>query len=509
MSNCLTIENIEADLKTSLKEVFDLKTALDAHAIVAITDPRGKITYVNDKFCIISKYAKEELLGQDHRIINSGYHSKSFFKDLWCTISHGTVWRGEIRNKAKDGSMYWVDTTIVPFLDEVGKPRQYVAIRADITARKQLEASVTHLASIVEHSEDAIISVNLQGIITSWNMGATKMLGHTATAKVGTSILQLIPGDKQAGEEAILAQLNQGKGFLQPDTIFLHKNETAVDVSVTTSSIKDETGMVIGGSKVIRNISEQKALTEKITKLNSELEQKVLERTAQLEDANKELEAFSYSISHDLRAPLRAINGFTHLLLASKTEAWDESALHFLDRIQAGGSHMSRLVDALLSFSRLSRQPLVRQTVNMLKLVQSVLSDAQPQLEARLVEINVMDLPCCQGDPVLLHQVWVNLISNAIKYTSGRNPAKIEIGFQTNPDTVVYFVQDNGAGFNMQYADKLFGVFQRLHRVDQFEGVGVGLAIVQRIIQRHGGRIWAKAEENQGATFCFTISYEL
>lgn len=376
----------EQQLKASLKEIDNLKAALDEHAIVAITNPQGEITYVNDKFCRISKYSRVELLGQDHRIINSGHHPQEFIRELWTTITQGKVWKGEIKNKAKDGSFYWVDTTIVPFLNEAGKPRQYVAIRADITARKMAE--------------------------------------------------------------------------------------------------------------------------EKFLQLNTRLEQRVIERTAELEAANRELEAFSYSISHDLRAPLRAVNGFAAIVLEECGPQLSAEGRHHLERIRNGAQRMGVLIDDLLALSRLGRQPVNRKVVDTNKLVQEVLDELKSQRDGLQIELKIGKLPPCQGDPALLKQIWVNLLANAIKYSRDRKPAIVEAGSQCVNGRTIYFVRDNGVGFDMQYANKLFGVFQRLHRADEFEGTGVGLAIVQRIVHRHAGRVWAEAKVNQGAAFYFTVEKE-
>jgi PAS domain S-box-containing protein len=374
----------EEQLRASLREIGDLKMALDEHAIVAITDPQGRITYVNDKFCAISKYSREELLGQDHRIINSGHHSKDFIRDLWRTIAQGRVWHGEIMNRAKDGSHYWVDTTIVPFLNEQGKPRQYVAIRADISERKRAEQT--------------------------------------------------------------------------------------------------------------------------IQRLNAELEQRVIERTAQLEAANRELEAFSYSVSHDLRAPLRAVDGFSQAVIEDFGPLLPEGGKRQLNTIRYAAQRMGKLIDDLLSFSRLNRHPLKREPVDMNALLRSVVEELGASSPDRDIEWKIGALPPCRGDPALLRQVWLNLLSNALKYTRKRDRASIEVGVEESPEGLAYRVQDNGVGFDMRFADKLFGVFQRLHRIEEYDGTGVGLAIVQRIVHRHGGRVWARSAPDQGATFCFTLS---
>jgi light-regulated signal transduction histidine kinase (bacteriophytochrome) len=228
-------------------------------------------------------------------------------------------------------------------------------------------------------------------------------------------------------------------------------------------------------------------------------------RAEQLQQANSELEAFAYSVSHDLRAPLRAINGFSRILLEDHAPHLSDTARHYLHLVSDSARHMGQLIDDLLTFSRLSRQPLKLQRVVCADLVRQVLAELLHEHEGRRVDIAIGDLPVCQADPSLLKQVFVNLLANALKFTRSRDVAVITVGCRENGGERVYFVQDNGAGFDMQYVDKLFGVFQRLHRADEYEGTGVGLAIVQRILHRHGGRIWAEATVNQGATFYFTL----
>jgi len=246
-------------------------------------------------------------------------------------------------------------------------------------------------------------------------------------------------------------------------------------------------------------------------RLVGELEVKVsevTERTRQLEAANEELGAFSYSVSHDLRAPLRAVNGYTSILLEEFSSDLNEEGLGFLKRVKENGDHMGHLIDDLLAFSRLGRQALRVQPVHTRGVVDRALAQLAPVIDGRRVELVIGDLPECESDPALLEQVFINLIGNAFKYSRKREGARIEVGAKQGESdpTPVFFVKDNGAGFDMQYADKLFGVFQRLHRNQDFEGTGVGLAIVQRIVSRHGGRVWAVGKVDEGATFYFTLS---
>ena len=505
-------QRAEQQLQNSFKEISDLKAALDEHAIVAITDPQGKITYVNDKFCAISRYAREELLGRDHRLINSGYHSKEFIRNLWATIMRGRVWKGEIKNRAKDGSFYWVDTTIVPFLNKDDKPRQYVAIRADITERKQAEVrlreSEQRFATMANSIPQLAWIARADGFILWYNQRWYEYTGTTAEQMEGWGWQsvhdpQLLPEVMAKWKVAIAA----GRPF-EMEFPLRGADECFRRFLTRAQPFLNASGQVEQWFGTNTDVDELKRVEAEIKTLNAELEQRVAERTAELEAANKDLEAFSYSVSHDLRAPLRAVNGFAGIVLEDFGRQIPEEGRRHLERIRNGGQRMGRLIDDLLAFSRLNRQSVNRQSVDSARLVREALDELKPQREGRQLELRIAELPPCQADPALLKQVWVNLLSNAIKYSRDRAPAVVEIGARQEERENVFFVRDNGAGFDMQYGNKLFGVFQRLHRADQFEGTGVGLAIVQRIVQRHGGRVWAEGKVDQGATFYFTLEGE-
>jgi hypothetical protein len=239
---------------------------------------------------------------------------------------------------------------------------------------------------------------------------------------------------------------------------------------------------------------------------NAALEQKVHERTAQLEAANEELEAFAHTVSHDLRAPLRHINGYAQILDSSTTTKFSEKDREYLSHITTACTRMTRLVEDLLAFSRLGIGKIGNDPVDLQSLLKEVLREIEPDLAARNIVWKTQPLPMTHGDPILLRQVLINLLSNAVKYTKKRSPAEIEIGCAPeSPNEIIVYVKDNGAGFEMKYAQKLFGVFQRLHRQDEFEGTGVGLANVKRIVTRHGGRVWAEGKVNEGATFYFAL----
>jgi PAS domain S-box-containing protein len=384
----------------------------------------------------------------------------------------------------------------------------FAIYRLDLADRARADAARAQLAAIVSSAQDAIISKDLSGTITSWNAGAERLYGYSPREAIGQNITLIVPPHLNDEEGRILDAMRRGNRVEQLETERRHKSGRIIPVSLTISPVRDANGAVVGVSKIARDITERKRAEQSLREARDQLEERVIERTAELEAANKELEAFSYTVSHDLRAPLRAIDGFSRILLDEFTSSLPPECQEYLRDVRANTQQMGRLVDDLLAFSRLSRQPIKRQMMEMTDVVQQSLDEFRVELQRRQAEIRLGELPPCSGDPALIKQVWTNLLSNALKYTAQRPQATIEIGSLDGADAAepTYFVKDNGVGFDMKYAHKLFGVFQRLHRAEEYEGTGVGLAIVQRIVHRHGGRVWADAKPNEGATFFFTLS---
>jgi light-regulated signal transduction histidine kinase (bacteriophytochrome) len=256
----------------------------------------------------------------------------------------------------------------------------------------------------------------------------------------------------------------------------------------------------------IRLLQEELAATNReVLLLTLQLEQRVQERTSQLKAANEELEAFSYSVSHDLRTPLRHIQGYVELLRQDSASTLSAEGLHYATVIEGAAERMTALIGNLLDFSRMGRTEMHQTRIDMNALVGKVVEELSPDTQGRKIEWKIGALGNVRGDPILLHQVWMNLLSNAVKYTQGRERAEIGVGRVTKEEEAVFHVRDNGAGFNMQYGDRLFGVFQRLHQEREFEGIGIGLANVRRIIARHGGKTWAEGKVGEGATFYFSL----
>jgi PAS domain S-box-containing protein len=381
----------------------------------------------------------------------------------------------------------------------------FTIILRDVTERVRAEEAQRWLAAVVESSDDAIVSKTLDGTIRAWNTGAEKIFGYTSAETVGKPMLMLFPAGRMSEEADILARIGHGESVEHFETVRVRKGGGEVAVSITISPIKDRNGAVAGASTIARDITERRRAEEEIRHLNEELEQRVVDRTAQLLAANQELEAFTYSVSHDLRAPLRHISGFSKLLTEEYGSTLAPEAQHHVQRIQEGTRRMGMLVDDLLNLARVGRRELTLQISGLKSVVEELIRELEREYEGRQIEWRIGELPFVECDAGLMKQVFQNLLSNAIKFTRPRAQPVIEVGQKNENGSQVVFVRDNGVGFSMKYANKLFGVFQRLHRAEDFEGTGVGLATVQRIVQKHGGRVWAEAELDKGATFYFTL----
>ena len=408
----------------------------------------------------------------------------------------------ELYGLHKDGREFPVEISLSPLETEEGVLVSS-AIR-EITERKRVEEAARKLAAIVESSDDAIIGKDLNGIIVSWNQGAERMFGYSADEAVGRDISLIYPPEHVDDEIETMDRLRQGDRIEHKEAVRVAKSGKRIDVLVTISPIKDRSGRVVGASKIARDITARKRAEQQVQKLNSELS----DRIAELAASNRELEAFSYSVSHDLRSPLRHIAGFSQLLIEEYGTDLPSEAQRYLNRIHEGTCRMGELIDELLSLARVGRQELRVQVTSLKSLVDEVVGDLKQENLQRAIEWDVQPLPFVDCDPGLMKQVFVNLLANAVKFTSQRERAIIEIGSLNGRSKPTIFVRDNGVGFSMQYADKLFGVFQRLHRPEDFPGTGVGLATVQRIVQKHGGRTWAEAELGKGAMFYFTLGKE-
>jgi PAS domain S-box-containing protein len=492
------LKNSEASYRRLFEAAKDGILILDAVS--------GEIQDVNPFLTEMLGYFHTEFLGKQLWEIGS-------FKDI---VANKAAFQQLQRNRymryeklpleTKDGQRVFVE--FISNVYEVNG-RQIVQCNIrDITERHRAEAARAQLVAIVESSEDAILGKTLDGIIVSWNKGAEKIYGYGSAEVVGHPISILIPPDLPNELPTILDRLKLGDSINHYETVRLRKDGQRIDVSLTISPIRDSTGSISGASTIARDITERKRTEEEIRQLNATLEQRVIDRTVQLEATNTELEAFSYSVSHDLRAPLRAIDGFSRILIEDYSAGLSPDVQRYLKLVRSNTGSMGMLIDDLLQFSRLSRQPLNKQTIQPMQVVREALRTLESEHTAHQPRLIIGELPECEADPALLKQVWINLLSNAIKYTRNQATPQIEVGFKHIDGATVYFVRDNGVGFDMQYAPKLFGVFQRLHRAEDYEGTGVGLAIVQRIIQRHGGRIWVEAAPAQGATFYFTLAEE-
>jgi PAS domain S-box-containing protein len=491
---------------------------LDEHAIVAITDHKGKITYVNDKFCAISKYPREELLGQDHRIINSGYHPKQFIRSIWQTIGKGQVWQGEIKNKAKDGSYYWVDTTIVPYLGDDGKPVQYIAIRADITARKLADEETNRVvrelndvkAAIDEHAIVAI--TDPRGKITYVNDKFCAISKYSREELLGqdhriinssfhpkqfiANIWQTI-GSGRVWKGEIKNKAKDGSYYWVDTTIVPYLNEAG------------KPGQYIA---IRADITERKLAEEALQRAQAELkehaatlEQTVENRTAALRETIGELEAFSYSISHDMRAPLRAMQSFSKILAEDCAEELPPIGKEHIRRISSAAERLDGLIQDVLTYSRIARIDLPLKPVDLGTLLQDIL-ETYPTLQPPVARIELVgQFPKVNVIPAVLTQCVSNLLGNAVKFVAPGVVPHVKVWAENRePNRVRIFFKDNGVGIERDAHELIFGIFQRVSK--NYEGSGIGLSIVKKGAERMGGSVGLSSELGQGSTFWLELN---
>jgi PAS domain S-box-containing protein len=388
--------------------------------------------------------------------------------------------------------------------DDLGFGVEAIRTRAE---RQRAEEAVrrgnAYNRSLIEASLDPLVTISPDGKITDVNDATEKATGCSRTELIGTDFCDYFtePEKARTGYQQVFRE-----GRVQDYELTIRRKDGHVTpVTYNASVFRDEAGTVMGVFAAARDISERKRAEEDLRKLNERLEQRVADRTAQLQASNQELEAFTYSVSHDLRAPLRHIDGFSKLLAEKHQAELSPDARDYVATIRESVQQMGMLIDDLLNLARVGRRELDVQITGLNSLVGEVIEDLKRANPDREIHWNIQALPFVECDPALMKQVFANLLSNAVKFTRPRMPAVIEVGASSEVGRPTVFVRDNGVGFSMKYANKLFGVFQRLHRAEDFEGTGVGLATVQRIIHKHGGRVWAEGALDQGATFYFTV----
>jgi two-component system, cell cycle sensor histidine kinase and response regulator CckA len=478
------------------RELKNIKNALDEAATVAVTDPTGRISYVNDKFCEISKYSREELLGQTPRIVNSNFHPPEFFHQMWQTISSGKTWRGEIRNRAKDGTIYWVSTTIVPVLDEQGKPHQYIAVLYDITERKQAEQSILEKNQLLEQTYDAILTWNLDVGITYWNQNAVRLYGYTEKEALGHETQNLLKTVYPHSYLAFLAEIEE-KGFWEGELIHTTKTGEEVIVEGRMQVIRREGSNLIV-LETLRDISERKQLENKLA------------RAAQLSLVGE----LAAGLAHEIKNPLAGIKGVIDIILQRRSTAQDPER-EVLESVQFEIERIDRTVRELLRQSRLkplevkieSLNETVRRAVQFASHHDGIGHSAGRKIAT---EIHLPKSPLLVAhDSASIESALLNLILNAREAV--RNKAQGEIFVRiaktkkkNGAGEILIEVSDNGCGIPKNKLEQIFVPFYTTGK----GGTGLGLVAVRRIARAHGGNCEVRSIVGKGSTFTIRLPYD-
>ena len=412
--------------------------------------------------------------------------------------SMGTL--GALYGLRADGEEFPIEASISQI--EANGRKLYTVILRDITERKRADEALKEQARILDLAP--VVIRDLSGRIIFWNAGAEQMYGWKIAEALDKLIHTLLQTEFPRPLEEIKARL-YAHNHWEGELVHTRKDGASIVVASHWVLHRDEQDKPKAILEINNDITERKQAEKEIRRLNEELEQRVADRTAQLQAANKELEAFSYSVSHDLRAPLRHINGFSQALLEDYTDQLDETGKNYLQEVRGASQEMAQLIEDMLQLARVTRSEMRREVVNLSEIARGVVTELERREPERIVDVNIEEGLATDGDKRLLRIILNNLLGNAWKFTSNEAEPRIVFGHEQNNGETSYFVRDNGAGFDMAYVGKLFGAFQRLHTAGEFEGTGIGLATVQRIVHRHGGRVWAEGAVDEGATFYFTL----
>lgn len=499
-----------------LRDISERQRAEEAHreqtrildlAPILIRDLAGRIIFWNAGAEQMFGWMAEEALDKiSHTLLRTQF-PRPLEEIKARVLAHGH-WEGELVHFRKNGERVVVACRWVLHRDKQGKPKAILAVNNDVTEHRRMEqaerSSELRYRRLFESAKDGILILDGDtGHIVDVNPYLIQVLGFSKEEFLGKELWQLGFFEDIDASKLAFTEL-KAKGYIRYENLPLKtRNGFVMRVEFVSNSY------MAGASRVIqcniRDITERTLAEEKIHRLNEELEERIAERTAELRTANKELEAFSYSVSHDLRAPLRHINGFSQALLEDYEDKLDEAGKGYLREVRGASQEMAQLIDDVLQLARVTRSEMLREEVDLSDLALSVTTDLKQSNGRQKVIVKIEEGLVTRGDKRLLRCVLTNLLGNAWKFTSKRDNPEILFGSEQKNGEVFYFVRDNGAGFDMAYVKKLFGAFQRLHTAGEFEGTGIGLATVQRIINRHGGRVWAEGSVNAGATFCFTL----